>query len=392
MNILVISNYFSPEIGAAPNRIYLMTKGLSEYSKNIEVACPFPNYPTGKILGNYKGLYQKDSYDNIITHRFYIYPDNSESKLKRAFSMLSFAVSLWLIPFKINTANFDKVIIQNSPLLVSFSSIILFKKILKKEIILNISDLWPQSAIDLGFMREGGLSHRIFSKIESINYSLSDKFMGQSNSILNHLIAYPKPKFLYLNVPNKNPIVTNRKKTKILGELRLVYAGLLGVAQNIFNLIEYLEKIELRFVFDIYGDGTEKNKIKRYLNENKIKNIRYLGSLSRDEITQKYADYDFAFSPLITNIKGAFPSKIFELISNVIPIIYIGHGEAYDFVKTNNLGISILPEKINCLEAELKKVTSDDYNAMLFNCQQISKTKLDFNEQINELAIFLKDE
>ena len=100
MKILIISNYFPPEIGAASNRIFLMAKGLKSPLIDVEIACPFPNYPTGKIFGSYRGLYKKEKIENIVCHRLFIQPDNSSSPFKRAFSMLSFSLSLWYLFFK----------------------------------------------------------------------------------------------------------------------------------------------------------------------------------------------------------------------------------------------------------------------------------------------------
>ena len=254
MKILIISNYFPPEIGAASNRIFLMAKSLKLGLIDVEVACPFPNYPTGKIFTNYKGFYKREKIENIVCHRLFINPDNSSSRFKRAFSMISFALSLWILLFKKKTKYYDQIIIQNSPLFVSFSSIILFKKILNKTIILNVSDLWPQSAVDLGVMKKGGIVHKIFKKIEKFNYKNSDKILGQSQYILDHISKYSKnSNYLYRNLPydfdNKhNQIIKFNKIT-------FVYAGLLGVAQGLFKLIRILDQLNSDFEFHIYGDG-----------------------------------------------------------------------------------------------------------------------------------------
>ena len=100
MRILIISNYFPPEIGAASNRIFLMAKYLKSDKINVEVACPFPNYPTGKIFGNYTGFCKKEKIENIVCHRLFILADNSSSPFKRFLSMLSFSLSLWILLFK----------------------------------------------------------------------------------------------------------------------------------------------------------------------------------------------------------------------------------------------------------------------------------------------------
>ena len=52
MRLLIISNYFYPEIGAAPNRIYNLSKALVK-DHTVEILAPLPNYPHGKIVPKY---------------------------------------------------------------------------------------------------------------------------------------------------------------------------------------------------------------------------------------------------------------------------------------------------------------------------------------------------
>ena len=48
--ILLISNYFPPEKGAASNRMYSVAEGLGNAGFKVKVVCPLPNYPTGKVF------------------------------------------------------------------------------------------------------------------------------------------------------------------------------------------------------------------------------------------------------------------------------------------------------------------------------------------------------
>jgi len=57
--ILIVTNYFPPEKGAAANRIFSMVKGFSENEYTVTVVCPLPNYPQGKIYKNDKGKIYK---------------------------------------------------------------------------------------------------------------------------------------------------------------------------------------------------------------------------------------------------------------------------------------------------------------------------------------------
>ena len=50
MKILVVSFYYEPEIGAAPNRITNLVRGLKERGAQVDVLTCLPNYPKGRIM------------------------------------------------------------------------------------------------------------------------------------------------------------------------------------------------------------------------------------------------------------------------------------------------------------------------------------------------------
>lgn len=392
-NILIISNYFPPEIGAASSRIFQLAKNLNTSSINAQVVCPFPNYPTGKIIGNYSGFYHKEIINQIKCHRLYIYPSNSSSPLKRLISMISFALSIWILLFKKSTYKYEKIIVQNSPLLVSFSSIVLFKKLLNKTIILNVSDLWPQSAVDLGVMKKDSVTHKIFKQIEKFNYKNSDKVICQSQYIINHVLTINKcPNFLYRNIPETKINISKTLKTN--QTIGFIYAGLLGVAQGVLEIIKVLYKLDLDYKFDIYGDGNQKKEIQEFLNKNPTKKITFYGSISKANLQTKLSQYHYSFVPLVADIKGAFPSKIYELIIHQVPVIYIGEGEAKDFVISNNVGYHLNPNEINQLNFVMHEVFNnhvENYETLVFNCRNISKKHLSFNKQFLNFLNFLNE-
>lgn len=391
MRLLVISNYFFPEIGAAPYRIYKMAQGLSK-SHDVEVICPLPNYPHGKIAKGFRGkLYKKELFEGIKVYRYFIYPSNSKNAVLRILSMFSFAVFLWLSIFHVRKKKkIDAVIVQNSPLLISFSSIVLYKKILGKKIVLNVSDLWPGSAKDLGYVKEGRFFN-LLKKIESFNYRNSDVITGQSQEILNHIDEKKPetPKFLYRNIQPKSKITDVSKKENF----SIVYAGIIGVAQKLYSIVENVDFKKLNLQFDIYGDGAEKEAILDLIKKEQITNISYKGMIPKAELNKVLPTYHFGLVPLATNIKGAVPSKIFDFVSNKIPVVYLGYGEAKHLVEDNNLGYTMPPKSYEELEKVLKEISemnSADYKLLMNACEKTSQTILNFDKQLEDFNIFLR--
>jgi len=392
MEIIIVSNYYYPETGAAANRIQNMVIGLSDVHNHVNVICPLPNYPHGKVFDNFKGkIKHKEIHENFSIYRFWIFPSISKHFVARIFSMLSFALSLWMFSF-----NFKKikktewVIIQNSPLLVSFSSIILFKYLFNRKIALNVSDLWPLSALELGFINKGKF-YSFLEWIEKFNYRNADYILGQSNEILEHINQIvKKPQFLYRNIQlsKYKSIHSSNRGT----DFKIVYAGLLGVAQGILNIVKNIDFKKLGVQFHIYGSGNELDELLQYIKDKPGTNVVYKGSLSKQELNQVIGKYHTSIVPLRRNIKGAVPSKIFELINYQIPIIYVGGGEAAGLIEKWKIGYTSCPSDFIALEKNidrLKNLSKSDYNLILDNCKVISNEELDFKKQIMELKNIL---
>lgn len=333
-DVLFITNYFPPEKGAASNRIFHMAEGLESRGFKVSVVAPLPNYPYGKIFPEFKKSYRTTTIEhNISIHRLWIYASNSKNKFWRLLSMLSYSFSLiWFFSFnKIPKT----IIIQSPPLLVAFTSI-LFLRSRKRRLILNVSDLWPLAGLELSVFKRNW-SYKILEKIERFNYKNSDLVLGQSQEIIRHVnLSFPKkPVALYRNFPNiKFEHVEAHQSSN--NKIKLVYAGLLGVAQGISKLCKHLDysRIELH----IYGTGVEKEQLESFIEQHPKLPITYHGEIERADLHKALLHYDAALIPLLNRIYGSVPSKIFEFTKLGLPIIYFGGGEGETIINDFDLG------------------------------------------------------
>lgn len=380
--ILIITNYFPPETGAASNRIFHLAEGLQKHNFTVSVITPLPNYPTGKVFKAYKGCFKRTSKENNISvHRLWIYASNSKNKLLRLIAMLSYSLSL--IWFFIWNKIPKTVIIQSPPLLVAFTSV-LFLRSKKRKLILNVSDLWPVAGLELGALKNN-FSYKLLEKIERFNYKHSHLILGQSNEILSHVtsIFLNKSIFLYRNYPNFEvpELIQNSNSNK---KLKIVYAGLLGVAQGILKLCNELDYTNVQL--HIYGDGAEKQKIEHLITENPALDIVYHGEVTRQKLHKELLKYDITIIPLLNRIYGAVPSKIFEYARLGLPMIYFGGGEGEDLIKTYNLGWVAKAGDYMDLNNVISKIHASDLQLTYKKkIQQSAIENFNFNTQLEFL-------
>ncbi|MFV9549513.1 glycosyltransferase family 4 protein [Algibacter sp. PT7-4] len=381
-DILIITNYFPPETGAASNRIFHLAQGLQKHNLNVSVLTPLPNYPKGKVFKAYKGLFKHQSKKNGVTiHRLWIFASNSKNKLLRLIAMLSYSFSL--IWFFIWNKVPKTVIIQSPPLLVAFTSV-LFLRSKDRKLILNISDLWPLAALELGAFKKN-LSYKLLEKIERFNYNNSNLILGQSEEILNHVnsIFPKKTSFLYRNFPDFKAPLPNHE---IQGDrkLKIVYAGLLGVAQGIHKLCLNLDYTNIQL--HIYGAGAEQIAIKNLIKDKPDLDIVYHGEVSRQKLHQVIAKYDVTIIPLLNRIYGSVPSKIFEYARLGIPMIYFGGGEGETVISKYNLGWIAKAgnyKELNYVISKLDITHLTTQNRVTI--QKTAQKHFDFNNQLLQL-------
>lgn len=396
LKIELITNYFPPEMGAAADRMYNLAKGLQQLDHEVEVIAPMPNYPENKIYEGYRNRFKvEERINEILVRRYWILPSFMPNTILRFFGMLSFPVALWASLFHLWNRKPDIVIIQNTPLLVAFSALILTKLLPSCKKVLNVSDLWPLSAAELGLIKKEERKYKIMEWLESYNYSSSDLIVGQSNEIIQYIHKRAdRPFFLYRNIsPGKSSKESHVDKYH-QGRPKIVYAGLLSTFQGVYEICSKVNFHELEAEFHIYGSGQEEQDIRQYIRNHPDSNIHFHGRVTKEELQRILPEYHASIVPLKNRIYGAVPSKIFESILLRVPVLFCGSGEGAEIVEENELGYTAEPGDYSALEnniLRLKKLSGDEYKSLLQNCRRFAKKELDFDQQLQSLLTELKN-
>ncbi|MBO6144315.1 MAG: glycosyltransferase family 4 protein [Prevotella sp.] len=392
MRIALLSQYFKPEMGAPQNRLYEMMKGLQALGQDVCVVTGMPNYPTGTIFEAYKNkfTYQEDI-DGIPAKRYWLYTSVSRKAVPRIINMLSFSMTALFALRYLRSKHPDYIVVESPPLMLCLTAWFLCK-LTGAKLVTNVSDLWPLSAVELGAIGENGLPYKVLAAIESFAYKHSLFCMGQSEEIVEFIKAHgAKDVYLFRNGVDPARFEGLHKDTQT-EKLCIVYAGLLGYAQGIAGICKNINFKEIGAEFHIYGAGGEKSQIEEYIANHKDNGIFYHGSVDSKQIPGILVNADISLIPLVKNIFGAVPSKIYESMAAGIPILFSGEGEGQRIVQNNDIGWTVPAKDYQQMKEVINSIVQhpETIKAKSSNCRDCASKKFNRPKQVAALKDYLE--
>lgn len=394
MNILLVAERYWPEVGAAPSRLANMAEGLQSLGNRVNVLTALPNYPEGRIFKDYRGrIAKKERHAGVRLFRYWMFATVSRKPLARIVNMFSFALTLWLFAFKWRRIkSYDLVIIQTPTLVTAASAMVLFKKVFHKKCVLNVSDLWPSTAVDMGAITQSSASYKFLARLERFLYNEAHAVLGQSNEILQAVRTQRPtvPAFLYRNLQRYKETVPHVRKSH---PMRLVFCGMLGVAQNVAGIVRNINFSRMGVEFHILGGGKQLNEIEQYIQTHPDCGVKVHGFVPKEEIPNRLQQMDVSIVPLAQRIRGAVPSKIYDILPQGIPILFCGGGEGAQFIESHRVGLVSAPGDYEALahHIQLMAAMSDEVFArMSQRCIDVSRNELNFDRQMLKAFEFLE--
>lgn len=205
---------------------------------------------------------------------------------------------------------------------------------------LLLKDIFPQNAVDIGLMSKKGFKgilYKYFRRQEKKLYAISDYIGCMSEANVKYVIEHnPEIDSKKIEIcPNTmDPIdmsCIKEQKVKIRNEYGIpldktvfVYGGNLGKPQGIPFIIDCLKKCKnMKGVyFLIIGSGTEYGKLKKYINEDKPRNVKLMQQLPKEDYDKIVSSCDIGLIFLDYRFTiPNFPSRLLSYMAAKLPVL-----------------------------------------------------------------------
>ncbi len=227
----------------------------------------------------------------------------------------------------LSTRSYDLVLYTTPP--ITFYPVIKYLKLKYKSFCyLLLKDIFPQNAVDLGFIKKNSLLYHYFRNQEIKLYKISDFIGCMSRANLEYILR--NNKFLDKKKVEVNPnsISINRinqyDNKKINQSLKLIYGGNLGKPQGIPYLINAIKACSdiNNIEFVIAGNGTEDYLVKEWIKNENPKNVTYFPMLPQLEYDKLLLSADIGLICLDKKFTiPNYPSRILSYMEYGMPVI-----------------------------------------------------------------------
>lgn len=363
MRILLITQWFPPIKGAAATRTAKMARMLSAAGHKVMVLTGFPSYPTGILPQKYHWklwTQEKDGQINIL--RVYEYPTAAQGTINRLINMFSFAFFAGLAALVLPV--FDAVIVSSPSFLSGIAG--LFARREKCQFYFDVRDLWPDSAIQLGFLKQDILID-LAKKLEQKYYRDAKKIMVATPEIKRHLTFEKVP-------ATKIEVLLNSTDTQVFKprpgnreefgfKNNDFIAGYVGNHSRVYDLETIIKAAKLlagfpRIKFLFVGEGETKERCQKLAQKLELSNVKFIGEVPLEKVAEIINLSDIGLIPLapIRVSQYSFPVKASEYFASAKPVVAAISGNMAKIIKDNQVGLFYLPGKADQAAAAILKL------------------------------------
>ncbi len=349
MHVLLIHQAFASPDDPGGTRHYELARRFVDGGQKFSIVASDLSYLTGKKCAFDEPV---QDFDGVQVRRAWTYSALHRSFVWRVISFLSFMVSSVWTALKVKDVD---LVIGTSPPIFQAVSAWIISVIKWRPFLLEIRDLWPDFAVDMGVLKNPILIW-MSRRLERFLYARANHLLVNSPAYRDYLIglgiAPEKVSFIANGV---DPDMFHVEKTAgglrdefQLGDKYIVtYAGAMGMANNLDVVLEAASQLtDLPDVhFLMVGDGKDRPKLEEAAQRLKLQNVTFTGSRPKSKMPQILAESDVCLAVLldIPMFRTTYPNKVFDYMAAARPVVLAIDGVIRQVIEAAEGGIPVPP-------------------------------------------------
>ncbi len=253
----------------------------------------------------------------------------------------------------------DIVLIYSPPLPLALAGE-LYRSWYGTPFVLNVQDLYPQTVVDLGLLRNPAAIWAA-EKLEAAAYRLAERLVVHSPGNRDFLLqrkGLPADKvrviYNWVDVDAVRPGLKEngfRQEHGLRRKFVVSFAGLMGYAQDLTTAIEAAALLEGRpdVVFLLVGEGVGEARWKAMVAERGLRNVRFLPLQPKDAYGRLLAASDVCLVPLARDLRTpVVPGKLQSIMASGRPVMATldPAGDASQIIDAAQCGYTLEPGKV----------------------------------------------
>ena len=329
--ILIVTQYFPPDVTAAAFRISETAALLRAGGYDVTILTAHPHRSPVQTM-------ERDEYAQVVRVKISgLSGKETKGYLKH---YLSFMVNAIVAGVKLKFRP-DFVIASSPPLFVSLAGW-LIAKFKRAKFILDIRDIWPDSAVGPGHIEEKSVFYKTGKVLEKFIYRRADIISCVSKGMRDHIVQISKkniPCLVLYNGLSKKFIdecqFDSQKEWQRSDEFVISYVGNMGYAQNLNQIIDAAAELSTMPVkFALIGEGSVKDALMASAKQKQLQNVSFQNGCSKEAAFASQLQSHALVIILKDSpaFKRTIPSKVFDYLWANKPILFGIEGEGRELL------------------------------------------------------------
>ncbi len=374
MRILVIHQYYLLPGQPGGSRFNELARLWADAGHEVTVIAGTVNYATGEKPERYRGKWiTKERDGKVNVWRCYVPTTYTKGYVGRSWAFFGYTLSAATAALLERDAD---VVIATSPPLVTPIPGWIAARLRRKpaKLIFEIRDLWPESAVTTGVLKEGSALTRGLYALERWACAAADRINVLTPAFRDDLVKRGLASEAKISfVPNgadvsmfhPTPRENAARREQGWGDRFVVmYAGAHGRANAVGQLLDAAELLRDRkdILIATVGDGPERAKLEEEALRRGLTNLQFCGPQPKDRMPEFVNACDVGAAVLQDNptFRTVYPNKVFDYMACAKPTLLAIDGVARKLVCDEaGAGVFARPEDPKALVAAIESLAAD---------------------------------